>query len=261
MEEVSIVHVRLQREGLSDSWLAAQERLLLVTLTKWKPLGRMQSSIKTASRRSILTSKGFRLVRGNGTKVSQIALVSDEHDNNVAVSVVTELLEPPRHIDIGRVLGNVVYKQGTDGTAVVCRCDGTVSLLSCGIPDLCFNRLSVNRDASSSELDTDSGLGLETELVTCESREQVGFTGTTVTDQYHLEKVIVVGFRSHDDGRCDRVAKKEPLGVSGRRVVYGVGSWRGSDALDSFDCQEAVGIWAVVKRYYVGCRSSVRAAV
>ena len=150
----------------------------------------------------ILTSKCFRLVSGHSPEVSQIALVTDEHNDNVAVSVVTELLEPSRDVDVSGVLGNIVNEESADGTTVVCRCDGTVSLLSCGIPDLGLDGLSVDRAASGSELDTDGGLGFKAELVAGESREEVGFTGTTVTDQYNLEEVIVVGFRGHG-GRCD----------------------------------------------------------
>lgn len=134
--------------------------------------------------------------------MSQIALVSDEHDDNVAVSVVAQLLEPPRYVDVCGVLGNVVNEQCTDGTTVVCGCDGTVSLLPGGIPDLRLDCLAVDGNASSSELDTDGRLGLEAELVSGESREKVGFTGARVTDQHHLEKVIVVGFCSHDFCVC-----------------------------------------------------------
>ena len=49
----------------------------------------------------------------------QIALVADEHDDDVRVCVVTELLEPPRHVHIRRMLRDVVDKQCTDCAAVV----------------------------------------------------------------------------------------------------------------------------------------------
>jgi hypothetical protein len=44
--------------------------------------------------------------------------------------VVAELFEPASDVFICPVLGNVVYKQCTDGTAVVGRGDGAVALLS-----------------------------------------------------------------------------------------------------------------------------------
>ena len=49
----------------------------------------------------------------------QIALVADEHDDDVRVGVVTELLQPPRDVDVRRMLGDVVDEQRTDGTPVV----------------------------------------------------------------------------------------------------------------------------------------------
>ncbi len=49
----------------------------------------------------------------------QIALVPHEHDDDVRVGVVAELLEPARHIDVSRVLRDVVYEQCADCAAVV----------------------------------------------------------------------------------------------------------------------------------------------
>ena len=49
----------------------------------------------------------------------EIALVADEHDDDVRVGVVTELLQPPRDVDVRRMLGDVVDEQCTDGTPVI----------------------------------------------------------------------------------------------------------------------------------------------
>lgn len=49
----------------------------------------------------------------------QIALVPDEHDDDVRVRVVAELLEPPRHVHVRRVLRDVVHEERTDCPAVV----------------------------------------------------------------------------------------------------------------------------------------------
>ena len=51
--------------------------------------------------------------------MTQIALVADEHDDNVGVGVITQLLEPAEHIDVGSVLGDVVHEQSTNGSTVV----------------------------------------------------------------------------------------------------------------------------------------------
>ena len=65
------------------------------------------------------TRKRARLIRGHGPQVLEIALVADEHDDDVRIGVVAELLEPPRDIDVRRVLGDVVDEECTDGATVV----------------------------------------------------------------------------------------------------------------------------------------------
>jgi hypothetical protein len=85
--------------------------------------------------------------------VTKIALVADEHDDNVAIGVVAQLLEPAEDVDVGGMLGNIVDEQSSYSAAVVAvemgrvsRCfvrwerteiklrrgDGAVTLLSSG---------------------------------------------------------------------------------------------------------------------------------
>lgn len=56
----------------------------------------------------------------------QIKFVADEHDNNVGVSVVSQFLQPPFNVFKGGVPGDVVDKQCTNSTTVVCVGDGSV---------------------------------------------------------------------------------------------------------------------------------------
>lgn len=49
----------------------------------------------------------------------KIGLVADEHDDDVGIGVVAQFFEPPRHVDIGRVLCDVVDQQRADSSAVV----------------------------------------------------------------------------------------------------------------------------------------------
>ena len=44
--------------------------------------------------------------------------------------MITKFLQPATHILIGLMLGDIIYQQGSDSTAIVCRGDGTVTLLS-----------------------------------------------------------------------------------------------------------------------------------
>lgn len=52
--------------------------------------------------------------------MSQIALVTDQHDDDVGVGMVAEFLQPPGHILICLVFANVVDEQSPDSAPVVC---------------------------------------------------------------------------------------------------------------------------------------------
>ena len=49
----------------------------------------------------------------------QITLVSDEHDHNVAVGVVSKFLQPTEDVDVGSVFRDIVHEQGSDSSSVV----------------------------------------------------------------------------------------------------------------------------------------------
>lgn len=54
------------------------------------------------------TSKCLGLLCRDSAEVPQIALVADEHDDNVTVGVVSELLQPAADIDVCGVLSDIV---------------------------------------------------------------------------------------------------------------------------------------------------------
>lgn len=113
----------------------------------------------------------------------QIALISHQHDDDVAVRVLPQLIQPSPHVDKGLLLADVVHQKRADRPAVVGRRDGAVALLAGGVPNLCLDSLRVDLDASRGELYADGGLGVEVELVAREPAEQVGFTDARVSDQ------------------------------------------------------------------------------
>lgn len=110
----------------------------------------------------------------------QITLVAHQHDDNVRVGMIPELLQPPRDILVRLVLADVVDEQSADGAAVVGGGDGTVALLARGIPDLGFDGLAVDLDAAGREFDADGGFAVEVEFVAREAGEQVGFADAGV---------------------------------------------------------------------------------
>ena len=52
-------------------------------------------------------------------EVSEVTLVSHQHDDDVGVCVVAELPQPPLNVLVRQVLGNVVHKQSTNGSPVI----------------------------------------------------------------------------------------------------------------------------------------------
>lgn len=139
----------------------------------------------------VLLGEGHGLVGLDGAEVSQIGLVAHEHDDDVGLGVVAELLEPALDVLERGVLGDVVNEEGADGAAVVGRGDGAVALLPGGVPDLGLDGLALGLDGLGGELDADGRFGLEVELVAGEPREEVGLTDTGVADEDDLEQVIV----------------------------------------------------------------------
>jgi hypothetical protein len=61
----------------------------------------------------------FCLFRRHCSQMSQITLVSDQHDDDVCIGVISQFLEPSSHVCERLLLGNVVYKECSDGTSVV----------------------------------------------------------------------------------------------------------------------------------------------
>jgi hypothetical protein len=65
------------------------------------------------------TCEMFCLFRRHCSQMSQITLVSDQHDDDVCIGVISQFLEPSSHVCERLLLGNVVYKECSDGTSVV----------------------------------------------------------------------------------------------------------------------------------------------
>lgn len=62
-------------------------------------------------------SPGF--IRRHGSQVTQITLVPHQHDDDVIVRVIPQLLQPAFHVLVCQVLGNIVHQESPDSTAVV----------------------------------------------------------------------------------------------------------------------------------------------
>lgn len=125
--------------------------------------------------------------------MSQIALVSNQHNDDVRISMIPQLLQPSCDILVRLVLADIVDQQSSHGSPIVGRCNSTISLLTGSIPNLCLDGLRIYLDRPSRELYTDGRLGIEVELISCESTQQIGFTNTRVSDQNDCRKWKLAG--------------------------------------------------------------------
>lgn len=116
-----------------------------------------------------LTSKLLCLLGWDCPKVSQIALVSHQHDDNVGVRMVSQLFQPALNILVGLMLADIVHQKRADRTAIVCGCDGAIAFLACSVPDLSLDGLSVDLDGARRKFDADGRFAVKVELVAGES--------------------------------------------------------------------------------------------
>ena len=65
------------------------------------------------------TCKLLGLLCWHSPQMPQITLVSYQHDDNVRVRVVPQLLQPPGHILVRLVLADIVDEQGADCPSIV----------------------------------------------------------------------------------------------------------------------------------------------
>lgn len=128
------------------------------------------------------TSELLSILRRHRPQMPQITLVPHKHNHNITIRMIPQLLQPPRHILKRLMLADIVHEECSHGAAIVRRGDGTITLLSCRVPDLRLDRLSVDLDAAGGKFDADGGFGVEVEFVAGEAAEEVGFTDAGVAD-------------------------------------------------------------------------------
>lgn len=65
------------------------------------------------------TGESLCLLCRHRSQVAQIALVSDKHDDDVGISVISQFLQPPGDVLVCLVFADVVDEEGTDSSSVV----------------------------------------------------------------------------------------------------------------------------------------------
>jgi len=64
--------------------------------------------------------------------------------------------------------------------------------LTCGIPNLKFDRLAFKLDSTNLEVDANRGDVTFCVGIVCKTEEEAGFSNTRVTDEKELEELIVL---------------------------------------------------------------------
>ena len=124
-------HVPVRIFWKADSTALPSIAEVSIKLSSFSVANAFASSVGTARRclKSDLlpTNMMLQAQAGSGQKWSY---GEDSHLHNVAISVIPQLLQPPRNIDIGLVLCDVIYQERSNCSSVVGGCDGTVALLA-----------------------------------------------------------------------------------------------------------------------------------
>jgi len=94
--------------SIKDRWLSAKE------------IYGSDMAVREAARGK-LTGKLFGLLRANRPQVLQIALVAHKHDNNIVISMIPQLRQPPCNVDVCRLLRNVVNKESANCASIVAK--------------------------------------------------------------------------------------------------------------------------------------------
>ena len=76
--------------------------------------------------------------------MSQIALVSNQHDDNVGIRMIPELFQQSLDVVVGLMLTYVVDEESSYSPWVAGGSCGSASLLTSDIPDLCLDGFCVN---------------------------------------------------------------------------------------------------------------------
>lgn len=90
-------------------------------------------------RKAFLLSITLSILSCNRTEMFQIGFVSNQHDDNVSISVISQFLKPSADIVECNWFGHIVDKKSTKSTAIVGAGDRSVTFLSGGVPYLSFN--------------------------------------------------------------------------------------------------------------------------
>mmetsp|Transcript_717 Transcript_717/g.991 ORF Transcript_717/g.991 Transcript_717/m.991 type:complete len:227 (-) Transcript_717:135-815(-) len=121
----------------------------------------------------MLLTEGHGLIRLDSSKMSQVRLISNQHDHNVRLGVISQFLQPTLNILKSGMFANIINEEGSNGSTVVSGGDGAVALLAGRIPDLGLDGFALGLDGFGGEFYADCGFGVLVELIAGEAKYEV----------------------------------------------------------------------------------------
>ncbi len=121
---------------MKESWFSAVKNIAQFALAELLGETPLRLAIKSIMHDGCkhdqlgLTCETLSLRRRHRPQMFQIALVPNQHDDDVGVRMVSQFLEPPSDVGVGRMLGDIIDEESTDCSTVVGRGDCSVSFLT-----------------------------------------------------------------------------------------------------------------------------------
>lgn len=123
--------------------------------------------------------------------VFQIVFIAYQNDSHFFVSVVPDLLKPLSDRLKCFPPCDIINKKYSYCLPVVCVRDCSISLLSCGVPDLSSYEHVLNRNVMGGKFNSNCSVGIALKLVLRISQKKLWLSDLRVSDQNKLEHVVI----------------------------------------------------------------------
>ena len=120
----------------------------------------------------------------------EVAFVANQHQNNVLIAVILDVLDPSGHVPKRFLAGDIKNNQGGGRRAVVGARDGFEFLLARRVPDLQLYHLVVQHDVAARELNSHRVLVARVEAVLHEPPDYARLPHRRVPHQDEFERVV-----------------------------------------------------------------------
>lgn len=153
----------------------------------------------------ICISKGLSFRRGHRTAMFQIILVTNQHNHYIALTVLSNLIQPPRQVLEGVPPRNVIDQERTCGTAIVRASNRPKGFLSRRVPDLQLDLLVLQVDHASTKLDTNRQVVDRLKSLVCELQQQTRLSDTCNTKAKRERTNVLDRMRQNELTLCSFV--------------------------------------------------------